>query len=115
MTADLMFGARVKGTAEAVGASVRVARSGPELLRLAQTLSARLVIVDLDTRSLDPVALIRELKSSPELTAMPVLAYVSHVRADLIADARNAGADQVMARSAFVRLLPDILKGESHA
>jgi CheY-like chemotaxis protein len=110
LTADLMFGARVKSAAEAVGASVRLVRTSPELLSLAHDLSPRLVIIDLDARSLDPVALIRELKADPATAFIPILAYVSHVRADLIDAARLAGVDQVMARGAFARELPNILQ-----
>jgi hypothetical protein len=39
-----------------------------------------------------------------------LIAYVSHVREDLIAAARAAGADRVLARGAFSKLLPDLLR-----
>jgi hypothetical protein len=40
---------------------------------------------------------------------VPVVAFASHVRADLIAEARAAGADRVLARSAFVAELPALV------
>ncbi len=109
LTADLMFAARVRSTADAVAARLILPRSAAELLRSAQEHAPRLIIVDLDTRTLDPIELIRQLKSDPRTIATPVLAYVSHVREDLIASARAAGAEQVMARGAFARQLPSIL------
>jgi len=42
---------------------------------------------------------------------VPTVGFVSHVQANLIADARRAGVDQVLARSAFVTQLPQLLQG----
>jgi hypothetical protein len=39
-----------------------------------------------------------------------IACFVSHVNADAIREAREAGADQVLARSAFTQQLPEILK-----
>lgn len=41
----------------------------------------------------------------------PVVGFVSHVDADTIAAAREAGITQVLARSRFVEVLPQLLKG----
>ena len=72
----------------------------------AVTGGAPLVIVDLDAD--DAIAAVEvAVSASPR---PQVLAYVSHVRADLVAAARAAGADQVMARSAFVAKLEQIVR-----
>ena len=113
LTADLMFGARVRSTAEAVSARLVLARSAEQLLSSARAERPRLIIVDLDTRTLDPVDLIRQIRNEPALPGVRVLAYVSHVREDLIEGARAAGADQVMARGAFARQLAAILAAPS--
>jgi CheY-like chemotaxis protein len=112
LTADLMFAARLRGTAQTIGQNVTLVRTGKELLDKARELSPREIIIDLDTRSLDPVALITTLKQDPALAGIPILAYVSHVREDAIEGARKAGADRVMARGAFVRNLPALLAGD---
>ena len=112
LAADLMFAARVRSTAQAVGAQVQMARNGPDLIDLTRRLGPRLIIIDLDARMSDPVQLIRQIKSDPATASVPVLAYVSHVREDLIAGAREAGAEQVLARGAFARMLPSILTGQ---
>ena len=41
--------------------------------------------------------------------AMPVIGFLSHVNADAAREARNAGCGQILARSAFVRDLPQLL------
>lgn len=110
LAADLMFGSKIRGTARMVGAEVVLASSARALLDKVRQASPRLVLVDLDARGLDAGALITELKSDASTAAIPVVGFVSHVNADAIAQARRAGADQVLARSAFVRELPELLR-----
>jgi hypothetical protein len=57
----------------------------------------------------DPVDLIRKLKSG-DAAKTSVIAFVSHVHGELKQKAHEAGADMVMARSAFSTNLPQILK-----
>jgi len=108
--ADLLFTARVRAAAEAAGvrALLLSARTDP----VPEIVGARpaLVLLDLDARWLDAPALIRELKANPATAATPVLAFASHVHAAAIAAAREAGADRVLARSAFVAQLPTLLQ-----
>ena len=49
------------------------------------------------------------MKSDPALASIRTLGFVSHVDSDTIAAAREAGTDQVMARSAFAAQLAEIL------
>jgi hypothetical protein len=50
------------------------------------------------------------MKQDPALASLPTVGFVSHVRADVINAARQAGVDEVMARSAFTERLAEILK-----
>lgn len=106
---DLLFTSKVNATARAAGAALAIVRgvgSLRERLTGADAASIALAIVDLDAD--DAVAAIEAaVQGQPRPR---VLAYVSHVRADLIAAARAAGADQVMARSAFVGALEQIVR-----
>jgi CheY-like chemotaxis protein len=104
--ADLIFGARIRAAAEQAGVEVRFGRSMSELLEAAA--GVRTVLLDLDARWLDAPGAIAALRGMP---APPqIIAFVSHVRTDAIAAARAAGADVVLARSAFVRELPGLLR-----
>jgi PleD family two-component response regulator len=60
-----------------------------------------LAIFDLNSARLDPLRVIAQLKSDPETRGIKTLGFVSHVHADTIAAAREAGIDEVLARSAF--------------
>lgn len=108
LAADMLFASRIRGAATAAGVNVRMARSPDDAAR-AIAAGARRLLLDLDLRGPDPVALIERLRADPATAGVEILAFVSHVREDRIAAARAAGATRVLARSAFVRDLPAIL------
>jgi CheY-like chemotaxis protein len=108
--ADLLFGARIRAAAAEAGRSVQFARSVDALVDAAA--GASLLLLDLDARWLDAAAVIGRLKNDTPTAAVPIIAFVSHVRTDAIEAARAAGADRVLARSAFVRDLPKLLRQE---
>jgi len=109
LPADLMFASRIRATATTLGIEVAVLARPAPLLDAARENPPSLVLVDLDARGWDPAALIRDLKQDERTSSARVVAFVSHVRQDAIEAARAAGADRVLARSAFIRELPDIL------
>jgi DNA-binding NarL/FixJ family response regulator len=108
LAADMIFTAKIRATGDAVGVPVLMARNAIQLLELAGTSAPRLILVDLDTRGLDISATIADVKAAAPESRL--LGFVSHVNTDAIRQARDAGADQVLARSAFTQQLPDILK-----
>jgi CheY-like chemotaxis protein len=103
----MIFAARIRGAAQVAGTEVRFARNPEGLVEAA--VGARLVLLDLDARWLDVTAVMAALRGDERTAAAQVVAFVSHVRTDAIAAARAAGADRVLARSAFVRELPSLL------
>lgn len=109
VAADLMFGSRIRGAAEQAGVALSFARDAESLAE--QAAAADLVLLDLDTRWLDAPALIARLKAGGATAEVPVVAFAAHVNTEAIQAARSAGADRVLARSAFVRLLPELLRG----
>lgn len=108
---DLMFASRISSAAKAAGVEIRFARSPQAIADAVRAHAPRLVILDLNSRGINPLAAVAALKGDAALSATPIVGFVSHVQADLIAQARAAGVDRVMARSAFVTELPQLLKG----
>jgi len=106
---DLMFESRIRATAEAVGCALEVVRTHESLAaRLAASPGAT-VIVDLNAEGTDVIEAIRVTRRMP---APPrTYAYLSHVQVELGQAAQEAGADEVMARSQFVKRLPELLGG----
>lgn len=106
---DLMFSIKVSTAAKSLKAEVYFERSGDKLLETIRDKRPSLVILDLNSVRLRPLDAITALKRDPDLSATKTLGYVSHVDTATIEAARAAGIDQVMARSAFVEQLGEIL------
>jgi CheY-like chemotaxis protein len=106
---DLLFSSKIRTVAKQAGVDVTFARTPTDILDRARSDRPSLIIFDLNCGKTDPVATIAALKTDPTLADIPTLGFASHVHADLINAARNAGAEQVLARSAFAGNLADIL------
>jgi len=106
---DLIFSIKIKTAAKSLQADVYFERSGDKILETIREKRPALVIFDLNSARLRPLDAILALKRDPDLNATKTLGYVSHVDTTTIEAARAAGIDQVMARSAFVDQLGDIL------
>jgi DNA-binding NarL/FixJ family response regulator len=102
LTADLMFAARVRGAAP----SAVTVHSLSRLLEVVGR-ATRLVVVDLQAREgVAAVAAVRDAAPGAR-----VVAFAPHVAEELLAAAESAGADRVMTRGAFVRELPQLVRG----
>jgi DNA-binding NarL/FixJ family response regulator len=107
---DLLFASKIAAAAKQLGVEVVFARSPDEILRQARALRPSLAIFDLNSRRTEPLAVISAIKADIELTGIRSLGFVSHVQTELIEAARQAGIDEVMARSAFSAKLGEILQ-----
>jgi len=110
---DLLFGSKISGAARQAGVPLKTARSLDAALEAARIATPSLVLLDLDAARLSPLALVAAFKADPVLSQVRLVAFVSHVHADLIGQARAAGVDQVLARSGFVAALPEIVRATS--
>ena len=106
---DLMFSIKISTAAKALGAPVFFERNAGAVVERVREKQPALVIFDLNSPKLRPLEAIAALKADPGLQQIPTLGYVSHVQTDLIQAARDAGIDQVLARSAFTERLGEIL------
>ena len=102
---DLFFQMKVAETAKHVGVTFQNAVAGDVLLGLLDP-PTRLVVVDLNARG-EPVATIRRLRATHK--ELPVFSFMSHVQTELASQAREAGATEVLPRSAFAERLASIL------
>jgi CheY-like chemotaxis protein len=106
---DLFFLSKIQQTAQHLGVAVKSARPA-DLPDLAVQDVPSALILDLNHRSGKAVEVLRALKSDLRTKEIAVIGFVSHVQNDLIAAARGAGCDIVLARSAFVSQLPSLLQ-----
>ena len=106
---DLLFRAKIQAAAGLAGAQLQTPPGADEALALLRATPGALLIIDLNHSRFDPVQLIRAIREA----AVParVVGFCSHVDTGLAAQAREAGCDVVLPRSAFVKQLPELLQG----
>jgi DNA-binding NarL/FixJ family response regulator len=106
LVSDLIFASRISAEARAVGSAIKMLRQ-PQLLAGE---SAGRLIVDLNLPgAIDAAAEWRKTSGGE------VIGFVSHSDRETIAKAIAAGLDQVLPRSRFVQVLPDLLKSPNVA
>ena len=98
---DLMFASKIKTAARQLGVSVTFARSSADALAAMKANVPALVVLDLNNPRTDPLGTVAEMKRDPAMASIRTIGYASHVQTDVIEAARQAGVDEVMARSAF--------------
>jgi len=106
---DLFFTVKLNEAAKRSGLQVEFVKSNADALEKAKD-RPLLIIVDLNCHAIDALKLVSDLKGDPHLKGVSVISYLSHVQGELKQKAHDAGADMVLARSAFSQNLPQILK-----
>jgi DNA-binding NarL/FixJ family response regulator len=108
---DLLFSSKIRTTAKQLGLEIQFARTPADILAQAKATNPTLAIFDLNSAKTDPIATITALKQDQATSGIRTIAFASHVHTALIAEARQAGADEVLPRSAFAGNLAKILSG----
>ena len=106
---DLIFSVKISTAAKALGVDLYFERSPEHVVPRVREKQPSLVIFDLNSTRLRPMDAIAALKADPDLKSIQTLGFVSHVQTETIESARQAGIDQVLARSAFSERLGEIL------
>ena len=109
---DLFFVVKIREAARQAGVAVDIvsaAQFRPALeSHAAKEAILEAVIVDLNSAA--ALDVIGALRHDARVGSPAVIGFVSHVAADVISAARAAGCDQVLARSAFAKQLPEMLR-----
>ncbi|BDC52571.1 hypothetical protein F183_A48860 [Bryobacterales bacterium F-183] len=98
---DLFFLVQVQDMAKRAGIPIRSANTVESALAQPTTLA----IVDLNARQSPVQDIIAALRDA----SIPTVAFVAHVQTDLKQQALDAGVDRVIARSAFSRVMPELI------
>jgi DNA-binding NarL/FixJ family response regulator len=105
---DLIFATKILTEARAQGRVVSVLRSFSKMEEFLKATPPDFLIVDMHSGGIDGISAIGKA-----MTCAPpckVLAYLSHGEQELALKARQAGASEVVPRSEFVLLLPELVK-----
>lgn len=106
---DLIFASRIGIEVEHAQGTLRRVGTMKALTEAIHNDRPALIIVDLEGMGFDGVAALEELKDHPFADGIRRVAYGSHVDAARLQAAQDAGAE-AMPRSAFIRLLPEIVR-----
>jgi CheY-like chemotaxis protein len=106
---DLLFTVKIMDAAKRVGLDAQFVKSEHDLLEKAKE-KPLLIILDLNTTLVQPLKLIAKIKGDGDLKNISLIGFLSHVQGELKMAAQEAGANMVMARSAFSQNLQQILK-----
>jgi CheY-like chemotaxis protein len=109
---DMIFGAKIRGTAESLGVEYESARTVEATVEKARANQPDMIIVDLHGERCDPFALAERLKADAALRSLPLIGFFSHVQTELRERALASGFDRVLTRSTFTDKLPGLLLGE---
>jgi len=109
LSRDLIFTAKVTGTARELGQRVVVAGAPDLVLAMIEQWRPRAVFVDLAAGDLVAVPALSAYRRQAGL-GTPFVAFGSHVDTAALAAARSAGCDPVLPRSKFSAELPEILR-----
>ena len=92
LVTDLIFATKIISTAKSLGVEIKTVRSLEKLDERLATGVDRLALIDLNADGVDVVAAIDSCHRAAHRPR--IIAYVSHIQADLIEAARQAGADE---------------------
>ncbi|HLJ50895.1 MAG TPA: hypothetical protein VKU01_33020 [Bryobacteraceae bacterium] len=109
---DLLFIVKITDAAKRSGLEVEIVKSEKDAFDKAKE-RPLLIIMDLNCNCVQPLRLISKLKGNADTKSVSLIGFLSHVQGELKQKAQEAGANMVMARSAFSQNLQQILKRHS--
>ncbi len=110
---DLIFLSKIQQTAKLLGIAIETANPTTLRERLKNLLPSGdmgAVVLDLNHSSGQAVELLEQMKNDPATRQVTVVGFLSHVQTGLAKEARAAGCDVLLARSAFTQKLPELLQ-----
>lgn len=70
----------------------------------------KVLLLDVGSSTVDIPSFIEKLKQNPNTRTISLVVFGNSIRADLMQDARELGADQVLPKAAFKQQLPEIIR-----
>lgn len=110
LVGDSLFKEAIDKAAEAEDADCLVLSDEETLQAALQKATPDVILMDIGLSTLDGPSLVQKLKQNPSTRAIPIIIFGNQIRADLMQDAQEAGADLVLPKSAFREQLPGIIR-----
>ncbi len=106
---NLFFSTKIAGELKQLGYEVEKETSF-EGARAKASSETAAIIIDLASRGLDAVQIIKNLKNSPETSPIPVIGFCGHADQGLIESAKSAGCNLVTTNGKISSDLSGLLK-----
>ena len=110
LTADPALQDQIEKAAGAENQETLFSSDEDVALAALQETTPELLLVDLAIATLDAPSVIERLKHNPATAKIPLVAFGNSLRADLLQDAKEAGADQALPRAAFNQQLSELIR-----
>ena len=110
LTADSVLQEQIEKAADVEGRESLFLSDEDAAWAALQETTPGLLLVDLAIATLDAPSVIEKIKHNPATAKIPLVAFGNSLRADLIQDAREAGADQALPRAAFNQQLLELIR-----
>lgn len=107
---DIFFASKIRAAAESAGIEYDSARTVVAAIEKAHAHLPALVIADLHSERCDALALAEALRADPQLKAVPLVGFFSHVQTELRDRALAAGFDRALPRSVFSHQLAKMME-----
>ncbi len=104
---DLFFSTKIVSAAAGLGIRLIEVRDASQLETELAAITPDLVILDLNSRTCEPLQAIRRIRAEPRFRETRLVGFLSHVQRELHEEALAAGCDSVVPRS---RLSADLIR-----
>ncbi len=107
---DPTFMELIERAAKAEGSFCRCFHTEGSLVQGFDEEIPKFILLDIAVPFLDGPTWVEKLKQDPHTRNIPLIVFGSSIRADLMQDAKELGADKVMPKAAFRDQLPELLR-----
>jgi PleD family two-component response regulator len=108
---DMFFASKLREAAKASGVDIEFIKEPDGIVEILSSKTPSVVIIDLNSKKIDTIQLIRDMKENEVLKGVHTIGYLPHVEKGLMKEALDAGYDIVLPRSRFSLELGDIFAG----
>lgn len=98
---DMFFASKLREAAKASGVDIEFIKEPDGIVEVLKSKAPSVVIIDLNSKKIDAIQLIRDMKENEVLKGVHTIGYLPHVEKGLMKDALDAGYDIVLPRSRF--------------
>jgi PleD family two-component response regulator len=115
MLDDVFFASKLREAAKSAGVHIDFIKQPEGIIEKLCADAPSVVIIDLDSRKIDTIELIKEIKNTETLREVLAVGYLPHVEKDLKKKALDAGCDTVLPRSRFSAEMREMFSDFSRA